>query len=79
MEPNEFRLDRPLGRHLTFGLGRHFCVGSLVAKTEMTTVLEELLKGLPDIELVDSQAVEFEFRGSETAAIPVLPARFARR
>jgi cytochrome P450 len=78
-EPNEFRLDRPLGRHLTFGLGRHFCVGSLVAKMEMTTVLEELLKGLPDIELVDSQAVEFEFRGSETAAIPVLPARFERR
>jgi cytochrome P450 len=78
-QPNDFRLDRTVGKHLAFGLGRHFCVGSLVAKMEMKTTLEELLKRLPDIELVDPERVEFEFRGAETAAIPALPARFKPR
>jgi cytochrome P450 len=74
-DPNDFRLDREIGRHLAFGLGKHFCVGSIVAKMEMKVVLEELLSRLPTIELIDAEKCTFEFRGTETAAIPSLPAR----
>jgi cytochrome P450 len=74
-DPNDFRLDREIGRHLAFGLGKHFCVGSIVAKLEMKIVLEELLSRLPGIRLIDADKLRFEFRGTETAAIPSLPAR----
>ena len=74
-DPGDFRLDREMGRHLAFGLGKHFCIGSIVAKMEMQVVLEELLSRLPDIQLIDPDKRRFEFRGTETAAIPSLPAR----
>ena len=78
-DPNEFRLDRGPIPHLSFGLGRHSCVGSATARMEMRLALTELLDRLPDIELGDPDAIAFEFHGAETAAIPSLPARFTPR
>jgi hypothetical protein len=45
----------------------------------MRVALAELLRRLPDIELVDPDAVRFEFTGGEFCAIPELPARFTPR
>lgn len=75
-EPDRFSLDRGQFTHLSFGLGRHSCVGSATARMEMRLGLEKLLARFPDIELVQPEAVAFEFHGAETAAIPRLPARF---
>jgi len=75
-DPDTFRLDRGQISHLSFGLGRHSCVGSATARMEMCHGLQKLLDRFPDIELVAPEAVEFEFHGAETAAIATLPARF---
>jgi len=75
-DPDEFKLDRPDRHHLTFGAGKHSCAGAATARMELATVMEELLRRLPDIELVDPKAAAFQFLGGETAAITCLPARF---
>ena len=77
-DPDEFRLDRPKlrNRHLTFGLGIHACPGQLVVRTEMAILLAEVLRRLPDLELVDPESVSWDFGGGEMAGITSLPARF---
>lgn len=75
-DPDTFRLDRGELNHLSFGVGRHSCVGSATARMEMQLALAKLLERFPDIELIDADAVEFEFHGAETCAISRLPARF---
>jgi cytochrome P450 len=39
--------------HLAFALGRHFCVGALLAKAEVESGVGHLLDAMPDIRLVD--------------------------
>lgn len=77
-DPAEFRMDRPKGpeRHLTFGQGIHTCPGQTVVRMEMRLLLGEVLRRLPDIELVDPDAVTYVFGGGEMVGIPALPARF---
>lgn len=55
--PNEFRLDRPqeqLRKHLSFGLGRHFCPGAQLSRMEAKLALEEVAHRFPDLRLVKS-------------------------
>jgi cytochrome P450 len=55
--PNEFDIDRPgLTQHLTFGVGRHRCLGEALAKRELQVVLEYILDTIPDLE-IDGEAV----------------------
>lgn len=37
--------------HLAFALGRHFCVGALLAKTEVDVGINQLLDAMPDVRL----------------------------
>lgn len=77
--PQEFDVDRKFGRknrHLTFGFGIHTCPGAPTARMELRVAVEELLRRLPDITLVDPDAVKYEFHGTETASIGALPATF---
>ncbi|MFZ1103992.1 MAG: cytochrome P450 [Hyphomicrobiaceae bacterium] len=41
-------LDRKENRHAAFGLGIHRCIGSNLARMEVTVALEELLKRVPE-------------------------------
>jgi cytochrome P450 len=41
-------IDRKENRHAAFGLGIHRCVGSNLARMEMTVAIEELLKRIPE-------------------------------
>jgi cytochrome P450 len=53
-EPDEFRIDRPLGDlrgHIAFASGAHACLGSALARCEIRTALETVLKRLPGLEL----------------------------
>jgi cytochrome P450 len=50
--PDRFELDRPNSRrHLSFGLGPHFCVGAELARLEVRIAFETLLRRLPEMEL----------------------------
>jgi cytochrome P450 len=46
-------LDRAVNRHAAFGLGRHRCLGSNLARMELRVALEEWLARYPDFELAD--------------------------
>lgn len=51
-DPEVFDPDRPgVHGHLTFGYGRHRCIGENLAKLEITMVVEYILDNMPDIEL----------------------------
>ncbi|WEK42228.1 MAG: cytochrome P450 [Candidatus Sphingomonas colombiensis] len=72
-EPHAFRLDRDASRHLTFGLGRHSCVGAPTARMEIRVVAEEFLKRGVRLQPTAIDTAEFCFEGSETVAVPSLP------
>ena len=44
-------IDRKENRHAAFGLGIHRCVGSNLARMEMTVAVEEFLKRIPEFTL----------------------------
>ena len=51
-EPDGVQLDRANGRqHLTFGKGAHFCIGNLLARTELRIAIQLLLQRLPDMRI----------------------------
>ncbi|WP_395104234.1 cytochrome P450 [Actinomadura sp. SCN-SB] len=60
--------------HLAFALGRHFCVGALLAKTEVEVGANLLLDAMPDMRLADG-AVPVE-RGVFTRGPGSLPVEF---
>ncbi|HEY3687075.1 MAG TPA: cytochrome P450 [Streptosporangiaceae bacterium] len=43
--------------HLAFALGRHFCVGALLAKTEVEVGVDQLLDAMPDARLAHDPGV----------------------
>jgi cytochrome P450 len=50
--PDEFRIDRPdPGRHLSFSLGLHHCLGAALARLEGRIAIEELTRWYPALEL----------------------------
>jgi cytochrome P450 len=50
--PNEFDIDRPgITQHLTFGSGRHRCIGEALARLELRITLNYVLDVIPDVEL----------------------------
>jgi cytochrome P450 len=44
-------IDRKENRHAAFGLGIHRCIGSNLARMELTVAVEELLKRIPEFSL----------------------------
>lgn len=71
--PERFDLDRTAGAHVAFNGGAHFCQGSWIARAQVGMVaLPTLFSRLPDLDLVDGDAVEFRgwvFRN--VVALPV--------
>ena len=52
--PDEFDLHRERTRHMSFGLGVHFCLGAPMARLEAEIALSALLKKMPDLRLLGS-------------------------
>ena len=50
-EPERFDVQRSMKRHLGFGHGLHFCIGSSLARLEARIAFEELLRQAPGFEL----------------------------
>ena len=51
--PDEFDIDRT-GRHMSFGLGVHFCLGAQLARLEAQCALEALVSRFPNLSLVNA-------------------------
>ena len=52
-DPDEFDVSRIPQRHMSFGLGVHFCLGATTARLEAEVALRVLLERLPDLRLID--------------------------
>ncbi|CAB4535029.1 unannotated protein [freshwater metagenome] len=78
--PNEVILDRQKNRHAAFGLGIHRCLGSNLARMELTVALEEWLARVPEFELADPEAVLWstgQVRGPRKLPIRILASNAA--
>ncbi len=80
-DPHEHRrggtvdFDAPRPRHIGFGAGPHRCLGSHLARQELTVVLEEWHRLIPDYQLSDESAVTEHTGG--VFGIDTLPLRWA--
>lgn len=50
--PNTFDLYRERKRHMSFGLGVHFCLGAPMARLEAEIALKALVQQMPDLRLL---------------------------
>ncbi|MGI8976743.1 MAG: cytochrome P450 [Thermomicrobiales bacterium] len=53
VHPDEVRIDRKVGRHMSFGMGIHFCLGAPLARLEGEIAFATLATEAPDMELTD--------------------------
>jgi cytochrome P450 family 142 subfamily A polypeptide 1 len=74
-DPFRFDVTRHPNDHLAFGFGVHFCMGSNLARTELRVMFEEVLRRLPDLELVDD--AEPSYRAANfVSGYESMPVRF---
>jgi cytochrome P450 len=84
--PDPDRIDvhrENASRHLSFGLGIHFCLGAPLARLEGKVVLEELTARLPALRLAPDQTYDFSanssFRGPARVLVQWEPQPAGRR
>ena len=71
--PQRFDVGRTPNDHLAFGLGHHFCLGANLARLEIQTIFEEILRRLPDIEAAGPVT---RLRSNFLNSIKSMPVRF---
>ena len=74
VEPDVVKIDRTANLHLTFGSGRHRCLGAGLATLELRVGLEEWLRVIPDFSLIDPENIRWsggQVRGPERVAFQV--------
>jgi cytochrome P450 len=72
---DEVVIDRLENRHAAFGLGIHRCLGSNLARLELTIAVSAFLERFPEFELVDPDAVRWsvgQIRGPRQLPIRIL-------
>jgi cytochrome P450 len=55
-EPDLFDIRRDIDRHVSFGFGRHLCLGASLARLETRVAFEELLRRFPDFTIDETGA-----------------------
>jgi cytochrome P450 len=75
MSSNELVMDGKVHRHWGFGGGPHRCLGSHLARIELTIIVAEWLKQIPDFELPPDYTPDIKFP-SKTFALKELPLRW---
>ena len=74
-DAGEFVIDRRSNRHVAFGLGIHRCLGSNLARMELTVALEEWMARVPHFELADPEGVTWstgQIRGPRRLPVRIL-------
>jgi cytochrome P450 len=76
-QPDEFRTDRELSRHIAFGYGIHFCLGAPLARMEARLALNALLDRYASLEPGDEkgerQRDSFIVRGFKSLPLRLRP------
>jgi cytochrome P450 len=70
-EPARFDLDREDKAHISFNAGPHRCVGSHLARLELTLMLQQWFARMPNVAL--DPAGTIGLRGGQTMALTSLP------
>ncbi|GAA0958040.1 cytochrome P450 [Actinocorallia libanotica] len=72
-DPETFDIHRDIDRHVSFGFGRHLCLGASLARLETRVAFEELLERFPDF-TIDPDGVERHYSGNVRglAKLPLL-------
>ncbi|NBE51928.1 cytochrome P450 [Streptomyces boluensis] len=75
-DPEAFDPARTDNRHLTFGIGPHYCLGANLARVELQVAIEALARRLPDLQL-DVPIDELTWStGSRVCGLTALPVRW---
>jgi cytochrome P450 PksS len=73
-DPDTFDITRDEGRHLSFGLGIHYCIGAPLVKMEAEVAFATLLRRFPKLQL-QSEILEWQeqpiFRGLKELTVSV--------
>ncbi|MFP5578452.1 MAG: cytochrome P450 [Acidimicrobiia bacterium] len=75
-QADRFIIDRAKNRHSAFGLGIHRCLGSNLARLELTVAIEEWMDRFPHFELSDPGTVRWstgQVRGPRCLPMRILP------
>ncbi len=73
-QAGEFVIDRSRNRHAAFGLGIHRCLGSNLARMELTVAIEEWMDRFGDFEVADPAGVRWstgQVRGPRTLPVRI--------
>lgn len=73
-DPEEVRLDRDAGRHLSFGIGTHRCAGAHLARAMFRAMMTQVLTRLPDYRVIEEGLVPYPTRGNQSGwdAVPAV-------
>lgn len=69
-DPNKFDITRNPKDIITFGYGTHFCVGHMLARAVLRTVVGRLVQRFPNIRLADPNA-KIVYGGMPTERMPL--------
>src|SRR5262249_47050273 len=71
--PDVFDIRRPnASDHLSFGSGKHFCLGAALARTEVRAAISSLLARFPSLGLAsDQRPYGYEFRAPRSLDVSV--------
>jgi cytochrome P450 len=73
-DPNHFDVTRSEGKHLSFGLGIHFCIGASLVRLEAEIVFATVLRRFPHLQLATDKLEWQEhpiFRGLKSLPVMV--------
>jgi cytochrome P450 PksS len=76
--PDSFDIAREPNRHLSFGLGSHFCLGAALARLEAQIAISTLFQRVPDLRLAVAPSRLRWRRGLLLRGLEALPAVFER-
>jgi cytochrome P450 len=74
-DPDEFVADRQPNRHVAFGMGKHRCIGSTLARAEFATMLATTLRRIPDFRIDRAETVRYPSLGIVNGYVS-MPAAF---
>jgi cytochrome P450 len=74
-DPDEFVADRQPNRHVAFGMGKHRCIGSTLARAEFATMLATTLRRIPDFRIDRTETVRYPSLGIVNGYVS-MPATF---